>query len=65
VQPGDERTHQARLAHAGREGKAQRGKIAVEARHLRELAAQCSQGSIQIGRLGERQQLAHACQDLE
>ena len=65
IKVGDESPHEPRLAHAGGEGKAKRGKIPLKVRHRRELAAEGSQQDRKVRALPRRGEFGNAVQDFQ
>ncbi|MBB3592407.1 hypothetical protein FHX08_002751 [Rhizobium sp. BK529] len=65
VQIGDERAHQARLAHAGRQREAKRGEVALEIADTWIFAADSLKRGVAIGALAQRDDLGDAAQDFE
>ena len=65
VQIADEGPHQAGLAHARGQSKTERGELAFEIGHRRELAANGGQGRVSIGILLRRRNLRDAVQYLQ
>src|SRR5580692_8574530 len=62
---GDERSHEARLADAGRQCEAERGKVPLEIRNARKLAADGRQRRSQVDLFGQRHDLSHTIEDFE